>query len=47
MQSKLDSLTTRINEAEKRVSDIVDKLMLRKEPEEKREKQQMLHEGRL
>lgn len=31
MQSKLDVLTTRVNEAEERISDIEDKLMVRKE----------------
>ena len=36
MQSKLDVLTTRVNEVEERVSDIEDKLMARKEAEEKR-----------
>ena len=38
MQSKLEVLTTRVNEVE-RVSDIEDKLMARRETEEKREKQ--------
>ena len=33
MQSKLDALTARVNEVEKRVSDIEDKLMERKEAE--------------
>ena len=39
MQSKLEVLTTSVNEVEERVSDIEDKLMARKEAEEKREKQ--------
>ena len=39
MQSKLEVLTTRVNRAEERVSDIEDKLMARKDAEEKREKQ--------
>ena len=43
MQSKLDALTTRVNEVEERMSDIEDKLMERKEAEEKREKQ-LVHE---
>ena len=36
MQSKLEALTTRVNEVEERVSDIEDKLMASKEAEEKR-----------
>ena len=39
MQSKLDALTARVNEAEERITNIEDKLMGRKETEEKREKQ--------
>ena len=38
---------TRVNEVEERVSDIEDKLMARKEAEEKREKQLKDHEKRL
>ena len=38
MQSKLEVLTMRINKVEGQVSDIEDKLMARKEAEEKREK---------
>ena len=38
MQSKLDALTARVNEAEERISDIEKKLMERKEAEEKRVK---------
>ena len=38
MRSKLDSLTTRVNETEERVGDIEDKCMERKEAEEKRRK---------
>ena len=38
MQPKLEVLTTRVTEEEERVSDIEDKLMARKEAEEKREK---------
>ena len=37
MQFKLDALTPRVNEVEERVSDIEDKLMERKEAEDKRE----------
>lgn len=33
MQSKLDALTARVNEAEERISDLEDKLMKRKETE--------------
>ena len=47
MQSKLEVLTLRVNEVEERVSDIEDKLLLRKEAEEKREKQLKNHEERL
>ena len=39
MQSKLEVLTMRVNEVEERVSGIEDKLIARKEAEEKREKQ--------
>ena len=39
MQSKLDVLMARVNEVEERVSNIEDKLMVRKEAEEKRERQ--------
>ena len=38
MQSKLEVLTMRVNEVEEQMSDIEDKLMARKEAEEKREK---------
>ena len=38
MQSKLDALTARVNEGEERVNDIEDKLMVKKETKEKREK---------
>ena len=47
MQSKLEVLTTRVNEIEEWVSDTVDKLMAREEAEEKREKQLKDHEDRL
>ena len=47
MQAKLEFLTMRVNEVEERVSDIEDKLMARKEAEEKREKQLKDHEERL
>ena len=47
MQSKLEVLTTRVNEVEERVSDIEDKLMARKESEEKRDRQLKDHEDRL
>ena len=45
MQSKLEVLTTRVNEV--RVSDIEDKLMAKRETEEKRDKQLKDHEDRL
>ena len=38
LQSKLDVLTARANEVEERVSDIEDKLMVRKKAEEKKRK---------
>lgn len=47
MQSNLDVLTARVNEVEKRVTDMEDKLMVRKEAEEKREKQFRDHEESL
>ena len=47
MQSKLDALSTRVNEVEERVSDIENTLMARKEAEEKRKKQLKSHEERL
>ena len=47
MQSKLEVLTTRVNEVEEQVSDIEDKLMARKKAEEKREKELKDHEKRL
>ena len=37
MQSKLEVLMTRVNEVEERVSDIEDKLMAKRETEEKRD----------
>ena len=45
MQSKLEVLTMRVNEVEERVSDIGDKLMARKEAEEKKEKQKTMRNG--
>ena len=45
MQSKLVVLTMRVNEVEEQVSDIEDKLMARKEAEEKREKQKTVRKG--
>ena len=42
MQSKLEVLTTRVNEVEERVSDIEDKLMAKRETEEKRDKQKTM-----
>ena len=47
MQSKFDVLMTRVNEVEERVNDIEDKLMARKEAEEKKRKQLKDHEERL
>ena len=41
----MDVLTVRVNEIEERVSDIEDKLMVRKEAEEKREKQEPMRKG--
>ena len=38
MQSKLEVLTTSVNKVEERVSDIEDRLMARKEAEEKKRK---------
>ena len=38
MHSKLEVLVIRVNEVEERVSDIEDKLMARKEDEEKKRK---------
>ena len=45
MQSKLDVLTVRVNEVEENVSDIEDKLIVRKEAEEKREKQKIMRKS--
>ena len=42
MQSKLEVLTTRVNEVEERVTDIEDKLMAMRETEEKRDKQKIM-----
>ena len=47
MQSKLEVLRTRVNDVEERVSDIEDKLMAKRETEEKRDKQLKEHEDRL
>ena len=47
IQPKLDFLTAKDNEGEERVSNIEDKLMVRKEAEEKREKQLRDHEEML
>ena len=47
MQSKLEVLTMRVNEVEERMSDIEDKLMAKRETEEKRDKQLKNHEDRL
>ena len=44
MQYKLDAPTARVNEVEERISDI-DKLMERKEAEEKRENQWPMRRG--
>ena len=38
MQSKLEVLTTKVNEVEGQVSDIEDKLMAKRETEEKRDR---------
>ena len=43
----MDALAARVNEAEESISDVEDKMMERKEAEEKREKQLMNHEERL
>ena len=42
MQAKLEVLTMRVNEVEEWVSDIEDKLMAKKETEEKRDKQKIM-----
>ena len=42
MQSKLEVLTMRVNEVEEQVSDIEDKLMAKRETEEKRDKQKIM-----
>ena len=47
MQSKLEVLTTRVNEVEERVSDTEDKLMARAETEGRKERQLRDHEDRL
>ena len=47
MQSKLEVLTTRVNEVEERVRDIKDELMAKRETEEKRDRQLKDHEDRL
>ena len=47
MQSKLEVLTTRVNEVEEQVSDMEDKLMAKTETEENRDKQLKDHEDRL
>ena len=47
MQSKLEVLMTRVNEVEEQVSDIEEKLMAKRETEEKRDKQLKDHEDRL
>ena len=48
MQSKLDALTAKVNEMEKRVSDIIHKLTQGKEVERKKEKKKLrTHEERL
>lgn len=47
MQTKWEVLTTRVNEVEERVSDIEDKLMAKRETEEKRDRQLKDQEDRL
>ena len=47
MQSNLEVLTMRVNKVEEQVSDIEDKLIARRETEEKRHKQLKYHEDRL
>ena len=47
MQSKLEVLTTRVNEVEERVSDTEHKLMARAETEGRKERQSRDHEDRL
>uniref|UniRef100_A0A452VDF0 ubiquitinyl hydrolase 1 n=2 Tax=Ursus TaxID=9639 RepID=A0A452VDF0_URSMA len=46
MQSKMEALTARINEAEDRISGIGDKMMDNKEAKKKRDKQLLDHQGR-
>jgi len=47
VQSKMEALTARINEAEERTSDIEDQMMENKEAEKKRQKQLPDHNGRI
>ena len=46
MQYKLEVLTTRVKEVEERGSDIEDKLIAKRETEEKRDKQLKDHEDK-
>ena len=43
----MGALTARINEAEKRISDLKDQMMENKEAEKKRDKQLLDHKGRI
>ena len=43
----MEALTDRINEADKRVSDIEDNMMENKKAEKKRDKQLLDHNGRI
>ena len=47
MQSKMESSTARINEAEERNTDLGDKMMENRVPEEKRDKQVLDQQGRV
>ena len=47
MQSKLEILTKRVNQVEEQVSDLEDKLVAKRETEEKRKKQLKDHEDKL
>ena len=47
MQNKLDAVTTRMEEAEERISEIEDKIMENDEAKKKRDKKILDHEGRI
>ena len=43
----MEALTARINETEEIINDIEDQMMENKEPEQKKDKQLLDHEGRI